>query len=106
MAPNENPTNTPEINPNFFMPPNVIDLRYQDREGVENSDIGESELSSNDDYLDLPKGQEGALPIPQDLVIASQIVRSIPGGGYVVDIVVETPDIPGVQTFEVSVAKT
>lgn len=99
------------INPNFFLPPNVLDLRYlqTDEDGDPQSVVDVEVTYPIDEPVDdVPPTNDGSspdLPIPDGITFVSQTVRSPTGGGYVIDVVIDIPDIPGVDGFEVSVAK-
>jgi hypothetical protein len=47
----------------------------------------------------------GGIPTPHILGVIEQTVRTLPSGTQVVDIVLEVEDIPGIEEFEVRVAK-
>lgn len=106
-----------QIDPTFFLPPNVIDLRYEDDEDVNRDDAVDPDSSETVESTPLDSGPEvsptddilpettALLPAPDNLTIVSQSVRSPAGGNYVVDVVIEIPDMAGVETFDVQVAK-
>ena len=100
------------INPDFFLPPNVLDLRYlntaEDGDSSSADSTADLTLPLDEVVDDVPVGNDGSspdLPIPDGITIVSQTVRSPAGGGYVIDVIIDIPDIPGVDGFEVSVAK-
>lgn len=115
----DNTTKDKGLDPSFFLPPNVIDLRYSNTNG----DSADGEEDGGPEPLDTespPMGEvlndEGfgdlsspevaaALPIPEGLTIVSQTVRTKPGGGYVVDVVVDVTDMPGIENFDLAVTK-
>ena len=104
------------IDPVFSLPPNVIDFRYTDKESV-NTDPEEV------DYLDTAQGEDvivnvdsdsttatnpedgNVLPVPETITVVSQTVKAAPGGGYLVDIIVDIPNMNGVETYDVAVTK-
>src|SRR5690242_20504265 len=90
------------LDPNFFLPPNVVDLRYvndQDTDGLypdddlsEDTDPDTGETTDSD----LSVGNENpALTPPANITIISQTVRPVSGGSYVVDVVIDVEDVPG-----------
>lgn len=113
MADNDKTTRGVTLDPNFFRPPNVIDLRYLDAD--DNKDFSESDSITAVEVslpIDTPMdtgpvndGSSPDLPIPDGITFISQTVRNPSGGAYLVDVVIDIPDIPGVDGFEVSVAK-
>jgi hypothetical protein len=85
-----------KINPMFHIPEGVDELIYQD---FDPSDIY---------YYDTDTGENdfvGGIPTPHILGVIEQTVRTLPSGTQVVDIVLEVEDIPGIEEFEVRVAK-
>lgn len=98
------------IRPEFHMPPGVKDLYYIDSDEVDDhSEVGtwdveddtgdsefESEFSSADENNPYP---------PDYLEIISQTVRTLPGGGQVVDVTIELPDLDEGDKYEVKVSK-
>jgi hypothetical protein len=108
------------IDPNFFLPPNVFDIRYIDKddtsEGEDVPELSESDsgptdidtidtVTAEDDYASALPETTNPLPIPDGLTVVSQTVKAAAGGGYLVDIVVDIPDMPGVENFDVAVTK-
>jgi hypothetical protein len=98
------------LSPEFFLPPNVIDLRYTEsdvadgeEEPVDMPPVDETPDFSDSD--DLNPESSSLLPIPDSITVVSQTVRSPAGGGYVVDVVIDIPTIPGIENFDVQVAK-
>jgi hypothetical protein len=103
------------LDPTFFLPPNVLDLRYTESENAD--DGGEEVVDSSTDVPPVDSAPEISengefltpeaavqIPIPDGITVVSQTTRS-PAGGYVVDVVINVPDIPGVENFDVQVAK-
>jgi hypothetical protein len=107
------------IDPQFFLPPNVYDIRY-----VENDNVSEDEdtatefvdsesvnpdpvedASEDETWSPATPESHNELPIPDGLVVVSQTVKAAAGGGYLVDIVIDIPDLPGVENFDVAVTK-
>lgn len=119
MADFQDNTTNSQIDPNFFLPPNVVDLRYLNKdEGIDGEDkasdieyTGEysTELDSGPTVIlyeeDTSPQALNTLPIPTDVTIVSQNVRVLAGGGYVVDVVINVADMLGVDNFDVQVAK-
>jgi len=108
------------IDPQFFLPPNVYDIRYIDKDDISDGEENITEFSDPDSVtdelvIDTPDEDEtwssitpevhDTLPIPEGLTVVSQTVKTSVGGGYLVDIVVDIPDLPGVETFDVAVTK-
>lgn len=106
------------IDPQFFLPPNVLDIRYVETDNLvdedESDDLTETESSTDTiienssgdvTWVDYTPEEHSELPIPDGLTFVSQTVKAAAGGGYLVDIVVDIPDLPGVETFDVAVTK-
>lgn len=106
-----------EIDPNFFLPPNVVDMRYADIDEADDSattrsDTGEvvsvnyDEVDYSDLITDPGTGTVPPLLFPPDSVtLVSQQVRVTDDGRFVVDVILEVEDIPGVINFDVRTAK-
>ena len=100
------------IDPNFFLPPGVVDLRYvndQDTDGLYSDDDPE-EVTDPDTGEptdgDINVGDvTTALAPPANITIVSQSVRPLSGGSYVVDVVIEVEDVPGVTNYETRLSK-
>jgi hypothetical protein len=106
------------IDPQFFLPPGVFDIKYAPGNEVnseENAtefsdyDSGDSEVTetANDDdtWASVTPESNSVLPIPDTITIVSQTVKAAAGGGYLVDIVIDVPDLPGVENYDVAVTK-
>lgn len=100
------------LDPNFFLPPNVVDFRYGSvsEDGSDNLDEVSPEKDGATNLIDsttlVNYGTASSLiPIPTNVTVVSQTVRALAGGGYAVDVIFEIPDIPGVETFDLSVTK-
>lgn len=118
---------TPEVvlNPQFFVPPDVIDVRVADtsdpsqEDGVTYDDVIDADDvlvdgSDTDDggIIDTPNvptddDGEGAevLPTPQWMNIIDQQVRISPDGRAVVDVVIELEDVTGATEYDVRITK-
>lgn len=115
---------TPEVvlNPVFFLPPDVIDVRVGDtsdpteEDGVTYDDVVEADDvivdGSDDSVVDTPnipidddgEGAE-ALPTPQWMTIIDQQVRIAPDGKAVVDVVIELEDVTGATEYDIRMTK-
>lgn len=108
------------LDPNFFLPPNVVDMRYVDPEvesdsattrgdngEVINADYNEvdySEIASNPD--DAGSNTVTYMIQPPDSVsVVSQQVRVTSDGRFVVDVILDVADIAGVVQYDVRVSK-
>lgn len=110
------------LNPVFFLPPDVIDVRVSDT-----SDPMEEDSVSYDDIIDIDDvlsdgdlatssgpeniadedGEGGeVLPTPQWMTIIDQQVRIAPDGKAVVDVVIELEDVSGTSEYDVRVTKS
>ena len=101
------------LDPNFFLPPNVVDLRYvndKDTDGVytdedyEGEDVLDGEpLPAEEPVIDL--GSTSPIMPPTNITIVSQTVRVLGGGGYVVDVEIEVEDSDGADYYETRISK-
>lgn len=119
---------TPEVvlNPVFFLPPDVVDVRVSDtsdpaeEDGVTYDDVIDaddvltdgSSTNEDDGVSDTPNiptddDGEGAevLPTPQWMQIIDQQVRIAPDGKAVVDVVIELEDVTGATEYDVRITK-
>lgn len=107
---------TQEIDPRFFLPPNVTGVSYsgtqqpssdtpvQDNEVVEVEFI--TETSFEDDTTDISDVPDDDRLLPPDYItVISQTARVNSGGATVVDIVIDVEDSARVSQFEVRVTK-
>jgi hypothetical protein len=110
---------TPEVvlNPQFFLPPDVIDMRsgYQDiiqEDNVTYDDaIIDADNQSQSDY-GVDNGESGtnesaeSIPSPQWMNIIDQQVRISTDGKAIVDVTVEFEDISGSSEYDIRVTKS
>jgi len=113
---------TTTVDPNFFLPPGVADLGYNNPDdktdpALERSETtgeviafeyDESALGSDDgDSSGADSGDTSSGLRPPDYVtVISQVMRLTSDGRYVVDIILDVEDIPGATTYEVGLTKT
>lgn len=118
MAKRSTPSDKVKIDPLFVIPDGAEDQFAYSREeyAVEETSEDNLAIDSVDDYtetaddsLDYDDGygdQDATiLEIPENFSIISQVLRRAPGGQQVVDIVIETEDIPGAINYEIQVTK-
>lgn len=111
---------TPEVtvNPVFFLPDGVIDVRVKERnerivgDGTEidfefdADDVTGEDAQKDDDFGGEEDESPGAsLKAPSWLVVVEQIVRVAPDGRTTVDVTLEVENIPGALNYEVRLAK-
>jgi len=90
------------IDPHFFVPSGVIDVRQQNNE---NSDYlyDASTVAQEGPIILTP---ESTIPMPPtSYSIAEQHVRMASDGRAVVDVYVDFPDVDGINTIDVRVTK-
>lgn len=116
-----NVVKTPEIvlNPVFFLPPGVVDVRAGDtsdpseEDGITYDDVIDVDdvIVTDDDGFDpdLPTESDGEgaemLPTPQWMNIIDQQVRIAPDGRAVVDVTIELEDVSGATEYDIRVTK-
>ena len=89
------------IDPNFFLPPGVVDFNYKFRDdGSAGSEDGTTE-GSGPTVTD-PAGE---LRPPDWMTVVSQTVHITPTGSFYVDVVIEIENVPGAVKFEARLAK-
>lgn len=112
------------LNPAFFLPPDVVDVRVADTseptedDGVTYDDVIDaddvivdgSEVDSGiSDTPNIPTDDDGEgaemLPTPQWMNIIDQQVRIAPDGKAVVDVVIELEDVTGAAEYDVRITK-
>jgi hypothetical protein len=103
------------LNPVFFLPPDVIDVRVGDtsdpseEDGVTYDDVVESSDVLVDDTPNIPIDDDGegaeVLPTPQWMNIIDQQVRIAPDGKAVVDVVIELEDVTGATEYDIRMTK-
>jgi hypothetical protein len=92
------------IDPNFFVPPGVVDARQANKENGEFFYAPGDVASAGDaPILDIP---QATIPMPPtSYEIVAQHVRHSPDGSTVVDVTIEFPEIPGVASIDVRITK-
>jgi hypothetical protein len=90
-----------DIDPQFFLPPNVVDVRYSQDKDPSQYTVGDDEEGQ---VIDDTIGSTVGMPIPETITIISKTARTT-SSGTVVDIVIEVPDYPGVKEYDVRLAK-
>ncbi|AVD99239.1 hypothetical protein SEA_BILLNYE_37 [Streptomyces phage BillNye] len=99
---------TPEvvINPAFFLPPDVIDMRSGYTDIVEEDDVSVDEVYDADDPSPDTNGdnEENGLAAPENFSVVEQVVRIGPDGNAVVDVIIEFDD-EGHNEYDIRVTK-
>jgi hypothetical protein len=109
------------LDPNFFLPPNVVDMRYRTAEeendsavgrsdsgeivNVEYDDSGFSELQEGVDENDENDSVSSFLSPPDYANVVSQTVRVTADGKFVVDVILDVEDVPGAVQYDVRITK-
>jgi hypothetical protein len=106
-----NVVKTPEvvINPAFFLPPNVIDMRSGTETEFEEEDVALNDIVDSDDIDTAPipdadESDDSGLPAPENFSVVEQIVRIGPDGNAVVDVIIEFED-QGHNEYDIRVTK-
>lgn len=104
------------LDPTFHLPPGVKDVKYQDYDEIEVF-VEPDELDGSDDDMVEFSGadtelletdeldDEGGIYPPDTMTIVSQQVRTLPGGGQVVDVTVELPDLEEGNKYDMRFTK-
>ncbi len=98
---------TPEvvINPQFFLPPDVIDMRSGYADIVEEDDVSVDDVYDADDpIVGGDDNDENGLAAPENFSVVEQIVRIGPDGNAVVDVIIEFED-EGHNEYDIRVTK-
>lgn len=86
---------TTKIDRRLDLPPGLEDLEYEIEDDLTAYDTEEDESESPDydlgDAYEETSGESELFP-PDYITIVSQTVRTLPGGGQVVDVVLDLPD--------------
>ena len=103
------------LDPNFFLPPNVVDLRYISSDDFNDvpSDESQEEDIVDDGLTAEPEGDlspvdlggTSVLSPPANITVVSQTVRVLSGGGYVVDVVIDVEDVDNALYYETRLSK-
>lgn len=103
------------VDPNFPLPPGVVDARYPNEEEVDQGDVdettfdGDASIEANIEFVEPNEGQEDNDPTtmypPDSLAVVSQIVRMGDNGQQVVDVVLEILDVDASIQIDVRMSK-
>lgn len=103
----QEPTTT--IDPRFFVPPGVIDVRERTAdESAQIYDVDTTVVSGEDVQPPAPDSiNDGTrLATPSSItVVTPQTVRFAPDGTQVVDVILEIADVEGATNYDVRVTK-
>jgi hypothetical protein len=88
-----------------FLPPDLVDDRISQGNDKWQDDDEEKVIGVSIIRITEPPGGQYVLGAPDWFYIVSQTVRSTPGGGQVVDVLLEIEDKPGVVEYEVRITK-
>jgi hypothetical protein len=97
---------TPEvvINPLFFMPPGVIDMRSGYTDTIEEDNVSVDEVYDADAPIDDDAREGNDLEAPENFTVVEQVVRIGPDGNAVVDVIIEFED-DGHNEYDIRVTK-
>ena len=101
------------LDPNFFSPPGVVDVRYindNETDGLYTDDsedtvVDGSDSESPDDLIVNNPVSIGLQP-PSNVTVVSQTVKVATDGRFVVDVVIDVEDMPGVNNYETRLSKS
>lgn len=104
------------LDPTFHFPPGVRSIRYKgpeddddwnDSDELDESDEAPDEFSGPDiDEDGEDEDDENGRPYPPDsFEIVSQTVRTLKGGGQVVDVTIEFPDLTSGSQYDLRLTK-
>ena len=99
---------------NFDLPPGVSDMSYKDFQTLGAFD--EEEVNRPDEFdgsdsdaggvdTDNSAGEEGRVLPPSYMNVISQSAKTLKGGGQVIDVIVEFPDLNDGHKYEMRVTK-
>lgn len=105
------------LNPNFFLPPGVVDARH-----ASEVEAAEEEITEIVDFNPVPGGDIIETPIddigsetgppptillpPDSVIVVSQEVRTVANGQQVVDVILEVADVEDSIQVDVRLTKT
>lgn len=97
---------TENVEPIFNLPPGLSNLKYtvtDDFGDREEEIVPNDEIIEGDVWMDESDGTGGLPDTPEFITIVDQVVRTLPGGGQVVDVTIELPDLPGGDRYDIRV---
>jgi hypothetical protein len=96
-----------EIDRNFFVPPNVVDVRQLEETDITSGDIQSADDIETDiiDVSDQGDVSYVGLPVVDSITIVSQTVKTSTGGQVTVDVIIEVPDTDSIVNYDVRVTK-
>lgn len=100
---------TPDVvlDPAFFLPPDVIDMRTLVEDDYEANDTEINEVIDYDDADDVVEptvDDTAGLAAPEGFTVVEQIVRIAPDGNAVVDVIIEFDDVAQTE-YDIRITK-
>jgi hypothetical protein len=103
------------IDPNFFLPPGVVDARYPNGDETDQAETTDTEITETvDGSVDSPfdesleTGEDNNVSTlfpPDSVIVVSQVIRTGDNGQQVVDVIIEVEDVPTSIQVDVRMAK-
>lgn len=103
------------IDPNFPLPPGIVDARYPNQDEIDQGDVdeitfdGDDAVEANIEFVEPNEEQEDNDPAilypPDSLAVVSQTVRMADNGQQVVDVVLEILDVDASIQIDVRMSK-
>jgi hypothetical protein len=87
-----------QVSPIFNLPDGLLDYEYEDF-------YNPTGFVDYDDEVLVDEQPIGGLPTPNALTVVEQIIRTLPDGSQVVDVVVEVDDVEGAVKYEFRIVK-
>jgi hypothetical protein len=102
------------IDPRFDIPEGLDSFVYPDEMTPVGNSTGDGPDSDtveiftgepSDEESDIGDISHDAPPVPMDFIVVSQTIRTSPDGRQLVDVIIQTEDIPGVTHLEFRITK-
>jgi hypothetical protein len=96
------------LDQHFELPPNIVDLRYEEKlfEGSEDTEVAPDENGDIVvDYVESDPSAGSSILPPDNITIIEYIARIGEDGTVLVDVVIDVEGTPGASGYEVKVTK-
>lgn len=95
------------LDQNFEMPPNVVDLQYEEKifEGQDDMEVGSDPADNTVDYVENDPSSGSVLLPPDNISVIEYIVKIGADGTVLVDVVLDVEGTPGTSGYETKVTK-